>query len=162
MDILIIVLALFMGLVAVFGGMASFSGKHKQEIALLKAKNQKLEVQNTDLKKQVEAFQQRESLLRRRLSETEDSTPASFTVPGSVEMEKPQRKVKAVGVVDVMLKRKMITPEQVAKAEKYKQESGSDYPLEEILKLLDYATPQVVESARRMVEAANQPNQQEA
>ncbi|THB68011.1 MAG: hypothetical protein D6E12_07355 [Desulfovibrio sp.] len=120
------------------------SQRHKIRINKLMARNHELEMAITDLKAEIEVLKAEQ----KAFSGSDPAFP-EVSVPTSAmsAMDSPAQD-KQASVVAVLLKEGKISREQVAKAEMYKKENSSPYPLEEILMLLNMVDPAVVREVR--------------
>lgn len=137
----------FLLLIVVLVSTQRSNAAHDERLRELHAKRRSLFV---DLRKMQENMQQLklvEQDLRRRLTAADGN--ASHVAETRKERVGHQHTGKFQTVIDLLLHERLLTPEQLAKARSYKEQSGSPYPLYEILSMLDYVRADVVQRLRQ-------------
>lgn len=148
------VFLIFMALIAVvaFGHHATTS--YIEKIHSQRNRKQQLRVTYRNLMQNVTDLKEAEMSLARQVEGFTDYSLGALTEGGDLitGISKPKgHKAPAVfhTVVDVLLAEKLLRPEDLAKAENYKQQSKSPYAIDEILSLLGYVHSDVIERIKR-------------
>ncbi|MFV0347977.1 MAG: hypothetical protein ACK5JO_05270 [Halodesulfovibrio sp.] len=147
-----IVFVLIIG-VAGFGYQATTGLTDK--IQVQRARKQQLQMKYRETKQTLTDLKEMELSLTRQLDGVDDYSIGALTEGGDLitGVQKPAAKKRATTaqqtVVDVLLAEKLLSPEDLAKAENYKQQSKSPYEIDEILSLLGYVNPDVIQRIKR-------------
>lgn len=124
------------------------------KIQVQRSRKQQLQMKYRDVKQSLTDLKEMELTLNRQLDGVDDSSLGALTEGGDLitGMQKPaSRKVTTAQntIVDVLLAEKLLSPEDLAKAESYKEQSKSPYAIDEILSLLGYVNPDVIQRIKR-------------
>ena len=146
MPMLLGIFVAFVALVAmvILGHQNSTSMADK--INALQRKKRTLVGQINDLKQATREMKETEVLLSQRTDELSDSDGLDMGSDLITGVKKPKRATApANSLVDVLLAEKLLSPDQLSKAEAYRQQSKSPYGIDEILAMLGYVSPDVIQ-----------------
>ncbi|WP_035066494.1 hypothetical protein [Nitratidesulfovibrio termitidis] len=122
------------------------SAAHEERLRQLHARRRALSV---DLRKMQENIQQLKVVeyeLGRRLAEADKR--ASEAVEVRRQRDARQQESRFGSILDVLLHERLLTAEQLAKARSYREQTRAQYPLSEIVTMLDYVKADVVQRMR--------------
>lgn len=122
------------------------SAAHEERLRQLHARRRALSV---DLRKMQENIQQLKVVeyeLGRRLAEADKR--ASEAVEVRKQRDARQQESRFGSILDVLLHERLLTAEQLAKARSYREQTRAQYPLSEIVTMLDYVKVEVVQRMR--------------
>ncbi len=122
------------------------SAAHEERLRQLHARRRALSV---DLRKMQENIQQLKVVeyeLGRRLAEADKR--ASEAVEVRRQRDARQQESRFGSILDVLLHERLLTAEQLAKARSYREQTRAQYPLSEIVTMLDYVKVEVVQRMR--------------
>lgn len=146
-------IAIFVGLVLVVGILAinhQATTGYANKVVTLKGKKLKVISEIRDLKQAITDYRELEVALTRQVDGfTEDSLDLGTDLITGVKQQKRASRAPANSLVDVLLAEKLLAPEDLAKAEAYKDQSKSPYSIDEILAMLGYVKPDVIERVKR-------------
>jgi septal ring factor EnvC (AmiA/AmiB activator) len=125
--------------------------KNKAQLSKLRSDRQRLEKEVTESKDALRTLRRTEQSLSATLSTLRAGGEPMHIDDSLLQKEEPAERMISSSVVDELLQRKMTTPENVAKAEKYKKESKSPLPIEDILIMLNYARKDAVELLKKKI-----------
>ncbi|UZP69055.1 hypothetical protein N1030_08830 [Desulfovibrio mangrovi] len=124
------------------------------KIQVQRSRKQQLQMKYRDVKQSLTDLKEMELTLNRQLDGVDDSCLGAFAEGGDLitGMQKPASRKATTAhntIVDVLLAEKLLSPEDLAKAESYKEQSKSPYAIDEILSLLGYVNPDVIQRIKR-------------
>ena len=125
--------------------------KNKAQLSKLRSDRQRLEKEITESKDALRVLRKTEQSLSTTLATLRAGGEPTAIDDSLLQKEEPAERMISSSVVDELLRRKMTTRENVAKAEKYKKESKSPLPIEDILIMLNYARKDAVELLKKKI-----------
>ncbi|NHZ46779.1 hypothetical protein [Nitratidesulfovibrio liaohensis] len=136
----------FVLLVVVLVANQRSSAAHEERMRALHARRRALAV---DLRKVHENIQQLKVVeyeLGRRLAEADKRASQAMEV--RKQRDARQQASQFGSILDALVHERLLTAEQLAKARSYRDQTRSQYPLSEIVTMLDYVKPDVVQRMR--------------
>lgn len=147
-------IAIFVGFIFIIAILAinhQASAGHMNKIVKLKGRKQKLISEIKDIKRAMADYKELEMALNRQVEgiSGEEGLNLGADLITGVEAPKRAAKAPANSLIDVLLAEKLLTTDDLAKAEAYKEQSKSPYSVDEILAMLGYVKPEVIERVKR-------------
>ena len=154
MMMLLGIFGVFIGVVAVLAMGQSATNKYIDRIRRERTRRQKLRTHLHELKKTLAELRETELLLSQQLGGDEHfSLPVEGEggdlITGMARPKAQKTPEKFSSIVDVLLAERLLSHDDLAKAERYKLQSKSPYPIDEILPMLGYVSADVIQRVRR-------------
>ena len=122
------------------------SAAHEERLRELHARRRALAVDLRKLQENIQQLKVVEYELGRRLSEADKRASQAMEVRR--QRDARQQASQFGSIVDVLLHERLLTAEQLGKARSYRTQTRSQYPLSEIVTMLDYVKADVVQRMR--------------
>lgn len=136
----------FLLLVVVLVSTQRSNAAHEERLRELHARRRALAVDLRKLQENMQQLKVVEYELGRRLAEADKRASQAMEVR---KLRDARQQASQFGsIFDVLLHERLLTAEQLAKARSYKEQTRSQYPLSEIVTMLDYVKADVVQRTR--------------
>ncbi len=154
MSALVAVFFIFLLIVGVVAFGHQVTTGYLDKIQKQRSRKQQLQMNYRELKQTVTELREQEVTLTRQVDGFVDFSLGALTEGNDLitGIAKPGARRATTAhhtVVDVLLAEKLLSPEDLMKAENYKQQSKSPYAIDEILSLLGYVSADVIERIKR-------------
>ncbi|MBG3876980.1 hypothetical protein FVW20_08135 [Desulfovibrio oxamicus] len=146
MDMVLGAVVGFVLLVAVLVVNQRSSAAHEERLRELHARRRALAVDLRKLQENIQQLKVVEYELGRRLAEADKRATQAMEVRR--QRDAHQQASQFDSILDVLLHERLLTAEQLGKARSYKEQTRSQYPLSEIVTMLDYVKADVVQRMR--------------
>ncbi len=143
-----ILFGVFIVFVALAGALAvghASSTGYLERIRVQRARRNQLQARYRALREEVAELRKRETFLARKVEGLREGN----TVPEEQKTSRRAACCPTETVVDVLLREKLLAPENLAKAERYRQQTNSPHTIDEILSLLGYVSGDVIQRIKR-------------
>lgn len=125
-----------------------------EKIQRERGRKQQLQMAYREKKQDLTELKEMELSLIRQVEGNLDYSLGALAEGGDLitDISKPARKSSSMAnqtIIDVLLAEKLLSPEDLMKAENYKQQSKSPYAIDEILSLLGYVSPDIIQRIKR-------------
>lgn len=122
------------------------SAAHEERLRSLHARRRALAVDLRKLQENIQQLKVVEYELGRRLAEADKRASQAMEV--RKQRDARQQASQFGSILEVLLHERLLTAEQLAKARSYRDQTRSQYPLSEIVTMLDYVKADVVQRMR--------------
>lgn len=122
------------------------SAAHEERLRQLHARRRALVIDLRKVQENIQQLKVVEYELGRRLAEADKRASQAMEV--RKQRDARQQASQFGSILDVLLHERLLTAEQLAKARSYRAQTRSQYPLSEIVTMLDYVKADVVQRMR--------------